>query len=488
MIRTTAFVVTLLLAATVVAAVVGGVLLSREFTQAAHGTTQPSMAFDAVISDNTYTFVLDASTNTITRNEINVGSVTPCTVVNTLGGSGAFGQPPPHQFDIVGGAFTDMVFFDIRINYDPNLVVIDGFNSTPFAGPVGDLGFINLPIDISATPPQRAHSAAPDIDNAGGTAFFADTYQGSRSFFFSPDQPHTHSATEPYQANDGWVVLARVSMHFKPAADGQVVSIDLSNTPTPGSDYGSFDGSFIEEIVPVPESNLFDGQIAVAPATCPAPESTQPPKEQTAAPAPAARSLTPTPINVPSPLTPTGGDAGSNARTEEQIEKLTEETIQRLIEEAEAGNTSLSAVLDIVTAGGSTDVLAICADENANALPGVDITFRVDQQPGSDANLDGQAEVTKTSEAAGIAQATLNVGNTSGEIVVSATAEECNTKTTTVTIEATASGPVPARGATIGDDGGSGVSIWQLVAYTAAGFVLLTGGVALIWRWRRRSR
>ena len=119
-------------------------------------------------------------------------------------------------------------------------------------------------------------------------------------------------------------------------------------------------------------------------------------------------------------MTPTPNDdgAGGGTLTEEQIEELTAETTEGLIEEARAGQTSLVAVLDTVTAGGSTDLLALCADENRKPLPDVDITFKIDQEPGSDSSLDGQAEVTKTSDAEGVAEATLNVGNSSGGVAV----------------------------------------------------------------------
>ncbi len=150
------------------------------------------------------------------------------------------------------------------------------------------------------------------------------------------------------------------------------------------------------------------------------------------------------------PGTASGDSVDASGCSEAQLEELEEETKEELIEEAQAGQTSLSSVLTTVIAGGSTNVLALCADENDDPLPGVDITFKVDQQPGSDADLDGQAEVTNTTDAEGIAIAKLNVGSTAGDIVVSATAAECDTATITVTVkEATQAGGG-------GDDDGGG--------------------------------
>ncbi len=167
---------------------------------------------------------------------------------------------------------------------------------------------------------------------------------------------------------------------------------------------------------------------------------------------------------------------------------------------------NLTAVLDAVTAGGSTDVIALCADENDNPLPNVGITFKIDKQPGSGANLDGEAEVTKTSDAEGVAEAKLNVGSTPGDIVASATAEECETVTITVTVTRTptptgdgvtptstrsASTPTGEAGGLIdpgdidGDAGGSG-SKWVLYALVPSLLLAVLGGSALLWLTRRR--
>jgi len=100
---------------------------------------------------------------------------------------------------------------------------------------------------------------------------------------------------------------------------------------------------------------------------------------------------------------------------------------------AVTAHVTLDATLDTVTVGGSTDLLAIFADATGEPVAATDITFAIEAQSGTDADIEGASEVTKTSDATGIAEATLNVGDSAGEITVSATAEgETDTMTVTV--------------------------------------------------------
>jgi len=502
-------------------AIVGSLGFSPGVADAGHDPVVATFAVDVGIADNIYN--ADPNSDGVpSDNRLVVGAVDSCVEVASTGA---------HAIDMVGKNMQDATFYDIRLLYNPaHVAIITGsVRHTPFADNLGaPVGLINLPFDAS-TLTRPGAAPANNIDNVSGNAFLSATYLGSRTAFFSPDQPHPPSATEPYTAGPGGVPLVRLSVSLKPAAAGKVVTFDLTNSVMPGNDYGSFDpgpggvplvrlsvslkpaaagkvvtfdltnsvmpgndyGSFDgtqDHPVPVPDSNLIDGAIAVAPATCP-PGATTAPSEPTTTPSmtspvPAPAQTTP---GQTGSRTPADGGVGGEALTEEQLEELTEATIEGLMEEAKAGQTGLDAVLDTVTAGGSTDVLALCADENANPRPDVDITFKIDQQPGSDSKLDGQAEVTKTSDAEGVAEATLDVGNTSGKIVVSATAEECNTASITVTVEA-ADGPGTGERATAGDDdSGSGATGWQVGLYAGVGAVVLAAGAGLIWRRRRHS-
>ena len=149
-----------------------------------------------------------------------------------------------------------------------------------------------------------------------------------------------------------------------------------------------------------------------------------------------------------------------------------------------------------VPVGGSTDIQAVCAEEQngVKPLPGKDITFKIDSQPGSGADLDGQAEVTKTSDADGLAEATLNVGSTPGNIVVSADAGECGTKTVTVAVEAaTAGGNGDAAGGAATGVGSlapvaASIPAWAAIASGLGGAGLLGSLGALAARALRRRR
>jgi len=192
-----------ILAAPVLLAVLAGVLLSRQLDLfATHGSTTPSFAIDTVRTDNTYTFVF--SGGAVTQNEINIGSVTPCSVVTFRGSAFA-----PHRFHVVGKTFSDATTIDWRINHS-NKIIIDGVNSFPFSDGVSNVGFINLPIDpgtFARKPASDNPNLNVTVDASTNTSFDSLIYTGDRTFALSADHPHTHSTAEPFEASDEWVFL-----------------------------------------------------------------------------------------------------------------------------------------------------------------------------------------------------------------------------------------------------------------------------------------
>jgi len=194
------------------------------------------------------------------------------------------------------------------------------------------------------------------------------------------------------------------------------------------------------------------------------------------------------------PGTPSGEGVDPSGCSDAQLEALKEETRQELLEEAVAGLT-LGVSLATVTVGGSTDVLAVFAGQDGDPIPGVDITFKIEQQPGSDADLEGESEVIRTSDAEGVGEARLYVGSTAGEIAVSASAEGV-TETATVTIVEATGGQAPeteltpgsGAGATDGtpEPAGGGLSAW-FIAVLAGGALALTVGMLAAWRAARHT-
>jgi hypothetical protein len=186
--------------------------------------------------------------------------------------------------------------------------------------------------------------------------------------------------------------------------------------------------------------------------------------------------------------TPAGASADPSGCSDVQLEQLKQEARDQLIDTATAG-LNLAVSLDTVVVGGSTDVLAAIADENGGTVPGVDVTFKIDEQPGSDATLDGQPSLERTSDADGVAEARLHVGTTPGQVVVSATARG-ETKTVSVSVVRATVGqgtpvatPTSDRGADTGDD--SGVPLWSILAAGLGGGALALAGLAWLARSRR---
>jgi len=203
------------------------------------------------------------------------------------------------------------------------------------------------------------------------------------------------------------------------------------------------------------------------------------------------------------PDTPDGTDVDASGCSQAQLDALKEKEKQDLIDNATPG-MNLTATLDTVTAGGSTDLLAALADASGDPIPGVDVTFQIEEQPGSEADLEGDDAATRTSDAEGVAEATLNVGGTAGEISVSATAEG-ETDSITISVVEAAGGAAtpgdgtpqatrtPAAGSPGPDDGpdtdtrassDGGNSTWIIAAIIGAALVLAFGTFGA-WRFAR---
>ena len=194
---------------------------------------------------------------------------------------------------------------------------------------------------------------------------------------------------------------------------------------------------------------------------------------------------------------PVSGDGSPTVLpTEEEQQQAARE---RLLESLTVG-LNITAGLDNVPVGGSTPIVASCAEEQDGLEPvaGVEVTFKIDSQPGSGADLDGQAEVTVTSDAEGFAETTLNAGSTIGEIVVSVTGVDCGpAKTTTVTVGQAlgeTSGPTgeadtgPATGVGSLAPFAASISIWAAIASGLGGAGLLGALGAIASRILRRRR
>jgi len=230
-------------------------------TEAGHNPPVATFAVDVNTAGNVYTADPNADGN-FSDNSLAVEVADFCIQV---------ASPGPSPIDIVARNMGQATAYDVRLNFDPSLAAVAAVNHTPFADPQGvAVGFLNLPVDPSSL--GRADIFAANNLDTAGTAFLAATHLARRDAFFAPDHPHAASGGEPYSAADpDGVTLVRFTLSLNPEANGKIVNLDLSNQPVPGNDYVSLDpGSAAEETVPVPDSNLIDGAIAVNTA-CPAP-------------------------------------------------------------------------------------------------------------------------------------------------------------------------------------------------------------------------
>jgi len=131
--------------------------------------------------------------------------------------------------------------------------------------------------------------------------------------------------------------------------------------------------------------------------------------------------------------------------------------------------------------GGSTTVLAAFADANRKPLSKVDVTCKIEQQPGTGANLDGKAEVIITTDAKGVAKTTLNAGSTVGSVVVACSAQG---QTKSVTVNVVEAGPDTGVGA-LAPVAGS-IPAWAAIASGLGGAGLLGSLGAMAARIMRR--
>jgi hypothetical protein len=260
------------------AAVVGGSLLALHVIEATHNPPVASFSVDvdptgAISGTTPQAYVADPNGDgSPADNSLTQGAVDGCINVS---GPGAF------TIDVVGTNMLDAPFYDVRLNFNPSQAAINtgSIAYTPFVDNLGNaVGFINLPFDGAISARRQAFGAS-NVDNVAGTAFLGATYIGPRTAADSADEPHAavFEPARPYTAGPGGVPIVKLSVTLKAAAAGQVVTLDLANAPPLDNDYGSHDpATGQQEIIVVPESNLADGLIAVAPATCPAPPTPPP--------------------------------------------------------------------------------------------------------------------------------------------------------------------------------------------------------------------
>lgn len=126
--------------------------------------------------------------------------------------------------------------------------------------------------------------------------------------------------------------------------------------------------------------------------------------------------------------------------------------------------------------GATVEVNAAIVDAEGNPAAGVECSFAIKEQPGSDASV---AAGPVTTDAEGIASTSLSVGNTEGTIVVESTCGDLSAEVSVVagtTTAANAAGLPAAGDGPIGTS--SPVSLW-LMAVAAGGLLLLGVGVSL---------
>ncbi|MBI1885702.1 MAG: hypothetical protein HYS09_05245 [Chloroflexi bacterium] len=257
-----------LLVAALVALLAGGFLPGGQSTRAGHNPPVATFAIDvdpsgSVSGTKGQRYRVDPNSNgTPEDNSLAAGKINFCIKVSGTG---------KRSINVVGKNMLDTTFYDIRFLYNAKLVAIAAADHTPFLdNRDAEVGFINLPWN-SQNVSRKQNIQASNIDNTKGNAFMANTWVGTRNTRDAPDVPHTAAdePTRPYRAAVGGVPLVRLTIVLKDAAAGRVVRFNLTNSVTPANDYGSYDSSSkIDEVVAVPESNLIDGAIAVAPATC----------------------------------------------------------------------------------------------------------------------------------------------------------------------------------------------------------------------------
>ena len=188
-----------------------------------------------------------------------------------------------------------------------------------------------------------------------------------------------------------------------------------------------------------------------------------------------------------------GGPTGGGLLTEEQLATAVETTaaaiLTELDEDLSIGEVGLGIDpvkgFDTTSTGTSAPLVVVCAEKKQSGLEpvsGEEITFKIDSQPGSDASLEDE---TATTDAEGSAVVTLNVGSTTGDIVVSAFGEGCG-DAKTVTLTVVEAGPATGVGSLA--PAIASIPAWAAIASGLGGAGLLGGLGALASRVLRRRR
>ena len=152
-----------------------------------------------------------------------------------------------------------------------------------------------------------------------------------------------------------------------------------------------------------------------------------------------------------------------------------------LLGQAEAQYPPPNGSLVLTSADGTPDlnsdvlVSAVIQDENGDAAAGVDCTFAVTDQPGTDAEVDPGPFTT---DADGNVSTTLSTGATAGTIVVEATCGTLSAEVSLVAGEAAPPASLPSTG-TGGSESGTAWAFWALIA---AGAAVALSGMAIAWR------
>ncbi len=281
-----------------VAIIVPAVLLPFAHTSAAQ---TPKMSLDMVTTGNTY----DSTTNTMT-----VGGIEPCLSTDAPGDDNTHA----HDVHIVIQNVEDLIGWQARLGYDGGKIRPLDVNFTPFVdSKTGqNISFVNLPLD-PLTGVHRELVSASDIPPPGPgpqNALIGSAYIGDQSAAVSPDTPAKSPPDDlSYSAPSGGV-LASVKLEVPAGNAGQLLSIDLSSAPHPGSKVVVFTGGGVgEEEIDLSDTDLSGGLHAEG-VPCPAP---------TTEPAPTAPGGgTSTGASTSSAFTgtgsPTGTPAGGTAR------------------------------------------------------------------------------------------------------------------------------------------------------------------------------
>jgi hypothetical protein len=146
------------------------------------------------------------------------------------------------------------------------------------------------------------------------------------------------------------------------------------------------------------------------------------------------------------------------------------------------GATVTLAAEDTTAAlGADVTVTATVLDAEGNPAAGVECTFSIAAQPGTDATVDPGPVTT---DAAGNASTTLHVGTTPGSIAIEVDCGGLSAQVSVVAGEAVGPTPAapPASLPETGTGGGGGGPVWAFWLLIAAGTAIGIGGIAFAWR------